>query len=185
MMKGGDGALNWSAIGKKIKDRRKQCKITQIELAEKIGKTESSIRKYEKGLVSIPTDVLEKIAEVMETTPFALFGSEWFDMKIGPEAVDAIQKEVSAIEGMVAILSDLYGSVEVKEVSSAEWEQPYYVIGTPPNSFILHEGNIETLINTTKAFLPAIVEQLKETRPEELVIQEIRQELENLQIPKE
>lgn len=178
--------MDWSVIGKKIKNRRKECRLTQIELAEKIGKTESSIRKYEKGLVAIPTDVIEKIAEAMETTPYTLFGAEWFDMKIGPETVDNIQKEVSTTQGIIAILGDLYGSAEIKEVSSASgWCEPYYLIGTPPNSFILHEGNIETLINTTKAFLPALVEQLKETRPEEIVVQEIRQELENIPTPKE
>ena len=44
---------------------------------------------------------------------------------------------------------------------------------------------IETLINTTKAFLPALVAQLKETRPEELVVQEIQRELEEIPEPKE
>ena len=177
--------LNWVTIGRKIKDQRKQCKLTQTELAERIGKTESSIRKYEKGLVTIPTDVIEKIAEALGTTPFSLFGSEWFDMRIGVDATVSIQKEVSMLQGMVAILSDLYGHAEEKEVFSAGWCQPYYLIGTPPNSFILYEENIETLINTTKAFLPAIVDRLKDSRSEELVIQEILQELKNLQIPKE
>lgn len=68
--------MNWVAIGRKIKNQRKQCRLTQAELAKKIGKTESSIRKYEKGLVAIPTDVIEKIAETLGTTPFSLFGSD-------------------------------------------------------------------------------------------------------------
>lgn len=169
---------------KKIKEKRKDCKITQAELAERIGKTESSIRKYEKGLVAIPTDVVEKIAETLETTPYILFGPEWFDMKVGPDKVDEIQKEVTIQQGMIAILADLYGCAETKEVSSASgWCQPYYLIGTPPNSFILHEDTIETLVSTTKAFLPALIDQLKETRPEELVVQEIQRELEKIPKP--
>ena len=162
--------MDWTAIGKKIKEKRKDCKITQAELADRIGKTESSIRKYEKGLVAIPTDVVEKIAETLETTPYILFGPEWFDMKVGPDKVDEIQKEVTIQQGMIAILADLYGCAETKEVSSASgWCQPYYLIGTPPN--------------TTKAFLPALVDQLKETRPEELVVQEIQRELEKIPKP--
>ena len=106
--------MDWTAIGKKIKEKRKDCKITQAELAERIGKTESSIRKYEKGLVAIPTDVVEKIAETLETTPYILFGPEWFDMKVGPDKVDEIQKEVTIQQGMIAILADLYGCAETK-----------------------------------------------------------------------
>ena len=52
-------------IGKKIRDARKAKKLTQKELGCKIDKTESSIRKYEKGLVMIPTNVLHKIADVL------------------------------------------------------------------------------------------------------------------------
>ena len=54
-------------IGMNIKKYRKG-KFTQQELADKIGKTESSIRKYEKGLVTIHLDEVEK--EIHETTSF-------------------------------------------------------------------------------------------------------------------
>lgn len=59
-------------IGSKIKKLRKEKKMTQSQLAEKIGKTESSIRKYEKGLIEIPLSVLEDIAKVLDTTVYYL-----------------------------------------------------------------------------------------------------------------
>lgn len=55
----------FQAIGQNIKRYRKG-KMTQQELADKIGKTESSIRKYEKGIVTIPLNVLEKIASALD-----------------------------------------------------------------------------------------------------------------------
>lgn len=60
-------------IGMNIKKYRKG-KFTQQELADKIGKTESSIRKYEKGLVTIPLDVLNKIATALEVKVADLMG---------------------------------------------------------------------------------------------------------------
>lgn len=54
--------MNNKEIGEKIKYYRKQNNITQKELAKMIGKTESSIRKYEKGLVDIPIKTIEDIA---------------------------------------------------------------------------------------------------------------------------
>ena len=46
--------INYEKIGLLIKEYRKKLKLTQKEFGEKIGKTESTIRKYEKGLVQIP-----------------------------------------------------------------------------------------------------------------------------------
>lgn len=60
------------AIGQKIKELRKNNKITQQELAEKIGRTESSIRKYEKGIVEIPLNVLSQIADALNVNVSAL-----------------------------------------------------------------------------------------------------------------
>lgn len=88
-------------IGKKIKQYRKG-KMTQRELADLIGKTESSIRKYEKGLVTIPLDVLEKIASVLGVTAVQLIGNEYFD-KTYPE----IGKQSKEYEGFLDYLHSL------------------------------------------------------------------------------
>lgn len=61
-------------IGANIKKYRKEKKITQKQLAELIGKTESSIQKYEAGKVEIPTSVLNNIAEKLNCTPIQLYG---------------------------------------------------------------------------------------------------------------
>ncbi|MCC8077602.1 MAG: helix-turn-helix domain-containing protein [Oscillospiraceae bacterium] len=100
-------------IGRKIKQYRKG-KMTQQELAEKISKTESSIRKYEKGLVTIPLDVLEKIASTLEVTPFDLMGFEYWDQKHADEV------KVAAMEvSFNSYLESLGFSVEPKVI---EWE---------------------------------------------------------------
>lgn len=72
-------SMDDNKIGMNIKKYRKE-RFTQQELADKIGKTESSIRKYEKGLVTIPLDVLNKIAETLEIKVADLMGiSDYID----------------------------------------------------------------------------------------------------------
>lgn len=58
--------MDFEIIGQKIKKRRKFVHLTQKQLAEKIGKTESSIQKYEAGKVEIPFNVLEDIAASLD-----------------------------------------------------------------------------------------------------------------------
>lgn len=102
--------LSDQEIGKKIKQYRKG-KMTQQELAAKIGKTESSIRKYEKGLVTIPLDVLEAIASTLGITAFDLMGAEYWDKKY-PD----IAKESKEYEGFIDYLNAL--GYAVKDIYS-------------------------------------------------------------------
>lgn len=93
-------------LGQKIKAARKAKKMTQVDLADKIGKTESSIRKYENGTVLIPTDIIQSIANALDVSPFTLMGAEYWDAKL-PE-VSAV---VSRYELFVEYLKSLGYSV--------------------------------------------------------------------------
>ena len=53
--------MDKKAIGKAIKKYRQQCGITQKQLADMIGKSLSTIQKYESGDVEAPLSVLEQI----------------------------------------------------------------------------------------------------------------------------
>jgi transcriptional regulator with XRE-family HTH domain len=64
-------------IGDRIKDRRKQLRMSADDLAKKLGKDRSTIYRYEKGEIeNIPADILIPIAKALDTTPQALIGWE-------------------------------------------------------------------------------------------------------------
>lgn len=85
-------------LGTRIKKLRKKHNLTLVELGELIGLKKSTISKYENNDINIPTDKLEKIARVLNTTPQYLLG---FDEDI--EVVDTSilneeqQKELETI----------------------------------------------------------------------------------------
>jgi transcriptional regulator with XRE-family HTH domain len=85
--------IDYKKLGLLIKEKRKKKNLTQKEFGEKIGKTESSIRKYEKGLIKIPNDVLEKIANFFNF-PFSYFISLEYDNQLNEKLKDSYQKEV-------------------------------------------------------------------------------------------
>lgn len=66
--------MDKSIVGMNIKQARKQKKMKQKELAELIGRTESSIRKYEKGLIDVPNEVIGLIARTLDVSPAELLG---------------------------------------------------------------------------------------------------------------
>lgn len=53
-------------IGNAIKKRRRQLKITQKEFAEKLGKSERTIQKYESGEITMKIDLIKLVADELE-----------------------------------------------------------------------------------------------------------------------
>lgn len=92
------------SIGNTIKEKRKKKKLTQKELAEAIGKAEISVRKYESGTIQIPNDVLQMIAEALDTTIVELLGWD-----------DEITPIVNGMEGLNRILEHVYDSIKFVE----------------------------------------------------------------------
>lgn len=64
-------------VGARIKKRRKELKMSADELAKKLGKDRSTVFRYENGdIEKLPIDILEPIAQALQTTPACLMGWE-------------------------------------------------------------------------------------------------------------
>ena len=64
-------------IGQRIKEKRKENKMSADELGRRLGKDRSTIYRYEKGdIENLPLDILEPIAKALDTTPAYLMGRE-------------------------------------------------------------------------------------------------------------
>lgn len=68
--------MNNKRIGEEIQGYRREKKLTQRALGKAVGRSEATIRKYEKGDIEIPLSVLEDLAEVLEVHPTQLLGWE-------------------------------------------------------------------------------------------------------------
>lgn len=67
-------------IGTKIKEFRKQAGLTQQQLAERIGKKEVTIRKYENSSREPRLSVIQEICDALNI-PIEEFGEELFQIK--------------------------------------------------------------------------------------------------------
>ncbi len=62
-------------VGDRIRKIRVDLGISQTELAEKTNSSKQTIYKYETNIITnIPSDKIEKIAKVLDTTPAYLMG---------------------------------------------------------------------------------------------------------------
>ena len=84
-------------IGDRIKTRRIELNISQTELAAKIGIRKQTMHKYESNIITnIPSDKIEKIAQVLDTSPAYLFG--WIGSGMTQENADLIPDILSDSE---------------------------------------------------------------------------------------
>lgn len=135
-------------IGDNIKKYRKLARITQVELAQKINKSESTIRKYEANNVKPDFSVLDDIANVLGCTLIDLVNTT--DISI-----DSISK---------ADYLDQYIKSLGFKITGDESEG-YIVIKAPDGTYEITEKDLEELETTTKSFvLFKLQEILKKSR---------------------
>jgi transcriptional regulator with XRE-family HTH domain len=61
-------------VGRRVRSRRLECRLSQTELAERIGVTFQQVQKYEKGVNRIGAGRLQRISEALEV-PISFFFS--------------------------------------------------------------------------------------------------------------
>lgn len=62
-------------VGDRMKQRRKELKISAEDVADKIGVNRSTVFRYEKGEIEkLPIEILEPLSKILRTTPQYLMG---------------------------------------------------------------------------------------------------------------
>ena len=65
------------SIGQNIKRRRRELDMTLEEVAKKVGISRQTLSRYETGVIgNIPSDKIEALAKVLDTSPAYIMGWE-------------------------------------------------------------------------------------------------------------
>ena len=115
-----------------IKNMRIRLKMTQTELADKLGYADKSmIAKIENGKVDLPQSKIEAFAKALETTPAALMG--WIDEQRLSEPIPIVLRDdeqkllnnynrlnIYGKEKVNEYVDDLVGNVKYTEEKSLD-----------------------------------------------------------------
>ena len=76
-------------IGKRIRKYREACGISQIQLAERLGISNSRVSNWEQGINRPDADILAEMCRVLEVSP-----SELLDVHLSTDELDEREKKV-------------------------------------------------------------------------------------------
>ena len=78
-------------VGRRVRSRRLECRLSQSDLADRIGVTFQQVQKYENGANRIGASRLERISEALEVPISFFFGDStgWQgrEQNSGPESI--------------------------------------------------------------------------------------------------
>ena len=101
-------------LGDRIQELRKQNKLSQVELANKIGVSKSQMIRYENKGVQPPADILNKLADVLSTSiDYIINGNSGEKAKATLKNTELLQrfKEVEALpEREQMVLMEIIGA---------------------------------------------------------------------------
>jgi transcriptional regulator with XRE-family HTH domain len=108
-----EGDSKIMTVGERIKQRRRELKMSAEELGKRLGKNRATIFRYESGFIEkLPIDILEPIAAALNTTPHYLMGWEEEQKKNDIQA-DIILK-MRTDSTFMSVVENLYNLDEEK-----------------------------------------------------------------------
>lgn len=164
-------------IGENIKRIRKERGLTQKELGKLCGMNEVQIRQYELNKANPKIETIDRIASALGVFIADIKEDITWEERKNTSEMKKLDREVSAVQGIIAILTDIYGKVEDKDIVGEYGAGNYYLVGEGKDQFILYGDDITTLYQSAKGAFPALVERMKDTRPENEVIAEYLKDL--------
>lgn len=168
-----------SNIGENIKIIRKKKGYSQRQLAEKLGTSPQNLAQYENGKRIPKIETLDKIASALNVSIADIKEDITWDERKNTLEVERMNNEVTAIDGLISILVEIYGEITPRTAIGKYGAEIYYIVGKGDNQFILHPNDIVTLYDSTKAAIPSIIERLKDPRTENEVIKELSDKYNN------
>jgi transcriptional regulator with XRE-family HTH domain len=81
--------LRDAEVGRRVRARRLECRLSQTELADRIGVTFQQVQKYEKGVNRIGAGRLQRISEALEVPISFFFNSSNGSGSTGPATREA------------------------------------------------------------------------------------------------
>jgi transcriptional regulator with XRE-family HTH domain len=107
---------NNSSIGKKLRNKRKELKMTQKDLAASVGVTFQQLQKYESGQSKISIIMLVKLCDALNVSVNYFIPNKYWRLKDSNSQLDSNLKSDFTEENLEEKLINMFNSIDDKQV---------------------------------------------------------------------
>lgn len=147
--------MNQERIGKFISERRKDKKLTQEQLAEKLGVSINAVSKWERGLCLMDMSLLKPLSKELDITINELLAGEYIKEKEIKEKADETLNQTVAYFNekdkkrkkriiIFSTISIVIALIIILGIINKEYKNNYYVLN---NSHIMYEEHLNSIKN--------------------------------------
>lgn len=152
-----------------IKAIREENKISTKELAEILHRPEKLYIDCENGKFNFTPDDVSKLSRYFKIPYEDLYGATFYRRRTPPiefKYPEKLAKKIAtqnSVTYFLKILEFMYGKLECRTTTlSNNNPTNYYLVGENKNQFVLYEEDIYALYKSICAFLPIIIERMKQ-----------------------
>lgn len=161
-------------VGRNIRAVRRQRGLTLEELSGLCGVSRDELGQYERGEITPRAGTVQKIAQALEVPIVAIRDGMGWSEPQAAESWETAWDDRLLYDGILENLRESYGAVDLEDSPQADRR---FLVGAPGAGFTLEESDIQALVDSVRASIPALIEYMKDTRPETVVNSEILREL--------
>ena len=91
-------------VSNRLRELRKKKGLTQVELAERLGVTQTAIYKLETGASDLDTKWMERLSKILNVRPYELLPKEWQPQEITEEEkqlLELFRKKTSIVDSTI------------------------------------------------------------------------------------
>lgn len=101
-----DNTLNKKAFGRKIKEAREKCGLTQAELAEEIGVSQNFLGDIERGVKLPSLGKLISLSNVLKLSLDTMFAESLDNIVCEPGEIYYTDKQLAIMKNVIKVIND-------------------------------------------------------------------------------
>lgn len=164
-------------VGRNIRAIRLRQGLTLDGLSELCGIHRDDLGQYERGEMTPRADTVRRIAGALGVPIAAIRDGVGWTASQTAEDWETAGDDGLLYGGILENLRESYGAVDGEAAGDPEDGGKRFLVGTGAEGFLLEERDVLALMEAVKASIPALIERMKDVRPEKEIACELLEEL--------
>ena len=157
-------------VGERIREVRKEKKLSQVEVAKKAGIAVNSLRLYEANKRQPSINQIREIAAALEINWMYLLGHPLGGETVAESSQFAFdyKKYEQISDGVMNIIAAMYGGCESKKITGTHGFRNELIFGNGADAFYIDSEGLDVVQDSIEAIIKPLIEHFRVSADERI-----------------